>query len=55
MDNYIKKSDILKMLDLKKSQWLELKGKNHDVTHENFIEDVILTLDWVILDVEKFL
>jgi hypothetical protein len=52
-NEYILKTDILKMLDLKKNKWSELKGKGHDVTHENFIEDVLLVLDWLIYDVEN--
>ena len=47
------KREILEMLSLKKNKWYELKGKDHDVTHENFIDDVILVLDWVIDDIEK--
>ena len=53
-NEYILKVDLLKMLDLKKSKWCELKGKGHDVTHENFIDDIILAFDWIINDVENF-
>jgi len=52
-NDYILKVDLLKMLDLKKSKWCELKGKNQDVTHENFIDDIILAFDWIINDVEN--
>jgi len=53
-NEYILKTDILKMLDLKKNKWSELKGKGHDVTHENFIDDVLLVLDWMIKDIENY-
>lgn len=52
-DEYILKTDILKMLDLKKNKWSSLKGKEQDVTQENFVDNVILVLDWVIDDVES--
>lgn len=50
---YIEKTDLLKMLALKKNKWQELKGKEYDATHENFISDVLLVYDWVINDIEK--
>lgn len=53
-DEYIKKGDLLKDFDLKLARWKELKEKgNHDVTHENFIDDVILVYQWVLRDVER--
>lgn len=53
-DEYIKKVDLLKDFDLKLARWKELKEKgHHDVTHENFIDDVILVLGWVLNDIEK--
>ena len=52
-DDYILKTDVLKMLDLKINKWRELKGQRQDVTHENFIDDVILVYEWVIGDIEK--
>jgi len=48
----IKKTDLLKYFSLKKNKWLEIKGRDHDVTHENFISDVIWVLDWVMNDIE---
>ena len=53
IDGYILKTDVLKMLDLNINKWSELKGQNHDVTHENFIDDVILVYKWVLGEVEK--
>ena len=53
-NEYILKTDILKMLDLKKNKWSSLKGKGHDVTQENFVDDVLLVLDWIMCDIEKF-
>jgi hypothetical protein len=54
-DEYIKKGDLLRDFDLKLSRWKELKEKgHHDVTHENFIDDVILVLGWVVGDIEKY-
>lgn len=53
-DEYIKKIDLLKNFDLKLARWKELKEKgHHDVTHENFIDDVILVLGWVLNDIAK--
>ena len=52
-DGYILKSDVLKMLALQKNKWQEIKGNDQDVTVENFIDNVMLTLDWVISDIEK--
>lgn len=55
MANTIDKKELLMMLSLKKSKWVEIREKERngeqDMTHENFINDVILTLDWVINDV----
>ena len=45
--------DILNMLDSHKRKWEEIKGPDQDVTHENFIDNVLLVLDWVIKDIEK--
>lgn len=47
------KKEILEMLSLKKYKWSELKDKKQDVTQENFISNVIWTLDWIIGDIEK--
>ena len=53
-DEYIKKGDLLRDFDLKLARWKELKEKgHHDVTHENFIDDVILVLGWVLNDIAK--
>ena len=46
---------IMDMLHEKKAKWESMKGKNHDVTHENFIGDVVLTYEWIIGDIEKML
>jgi len=55
MANTIDKKDLLMHLSLKKSKWMEIREKERmgeqNVTHENFINDVILTLDWIINDV----
>ena len=52
-DDLIYKEDILKTLTLKKSKWSELKGKHQDITQENFIDNVILTINWLIDEIEK--
>ena len=49
----IEKNDLIRLLSLKSSQWKELKGQYQDVTQENFIDNVILVLNWVMSDVEK--
>lgn len=58
MRDTLEKVDILKMLDLNVNKWREIKGneaKGHkqDVTHENFIDNVILVYEWIIRDVER--
>lgn len=52
-NNTIEKDVLIRMLSLKSSQWKELKGQYQDVTQENFIDNVILVLNWVMNDVEK--
>ena len=47
------KKDVLQMLSLKKNKWMELKGKEQDVTQENFVDSVILTIGWIINDIER--
>ena len=51
MKNY--KQEVLEMLSLKKAKWLELKGKEQDVTQENFVDSVLITLDWVMRDISN--
>ena len=54
MSDTIKKVDVLKMLDLNINRWKELKTQgSYDVTHENFIDDVILVYQMVHRDVER--
>lgn len=52
-DEYIKKGDILRMIDLHITRWSDLKGKEQDVTQENFIDNVLLVLEWIMNDIEK--
>ena len=47
------KQEVLEMLSSNKDRWQELKGKEYDTTHENFIDDVLLVYEWVIKDIEK--
>jgi len=47
------KKDVLQMLSLKKNKWMELKGKEQDVTQENFVDSVILTIGWIMNDIER--
>ena len=53
MNKTIEKDDLLKLLSLQSNQWKELRGQFQDVTQENFIDNVILVLSWVMRDVEK--
>ena len=53
MNKYINREDLLEMLNEKKNMWRSLKKEGQDVTHENFIDDVVLALEWVIDGVEK--
>ena len=55
MTDMIKKCDIIKRLDMEKDKWKAIKGhdRDQDVTHENFIDNVILIYEWVIRDVER--
>jgi len=52
-NEYILKHDILTKLDTQKSKWLEIKGKDQNVTQENFIDNVILVYEWILNDIEK--
>lgn len=52
-DEYILKTDVLKMIDLKKNKWLEIKGSDQDVTQENFVSNVIWAFDSVMFDIEN--
>ena len=47
------KKDVLQMLSLKKNRWTELKNKEQDVTQENFVDSVILTIGWIMNDIER--
>ena len=54
MEETLKKKDVLEMICLNINKWPELKMKGtHDVTHENFIDDVLLVYQWVLRDIEK--
>lgn len=52
-NEYILKSDLLRTLDLRITKWTDLKSKEQDVTQENFIDNMILALRWVVDDVEN--
>jgi len=47
------RTEILELLNLKKYKWQELKGKPQDVTHEDFINNVIWTYNDIIRDIEN--
>lgn len=49
----LNKTDILEKLSLSINKWKSLKNEKQDVTHENFIDDVILVYQWVMADIEK--
>lgn len=51
--DYILKTDILKLITLKKNKWMEIKGQDQDVVKENFIDNVIWAFDSIIIDIEK--
>lgn len=53
MNEYLNKKELLDLLSDKKNKWSELKGRDHDVTHENFIDNVLFTLGWIIRDIER--
>ena len=53
MNKTIEKVDLLKLLSKQLRQWREIKGQFQDVTQEDFIDHVILVLNWVKSDVEK--
>ena len=54
MNETLNKVDVMKMIDLNINKWMEMKGRgSYDVTHENFIDDVILVYQWVLRDVEQ--
>lgn len=47
-------SDLIDHFEKKIKEWKDLKGNHYDVTHENFIDDVILVYEWVLSDIKKF-
>lgn len=47
------KQQVLQMLSLEKNKWNDIKGKEQDMTQENFVDNVMLVLDWVMRDIEK--
>ena len=48
---------ILEMLNSNKAKWESIKensrNNNQDVTHENFITDVLWTIDYIRNEIEK--
>ena len=54
MSDYISREDLLKVLDDKQKAWEHLKGKQYDVTQENFVSNVAFILSWVVDTVERF-
>lgn len=53
MNETLNKVDILKMIDLNINKWSEMKARGtFDITHENFIDDVLLVYQWVQRDIE---
>jgi len=57
MTDTIRKDELLKRLDMERDKWKAIKRHDQDVlqdvTHDNFIDNVILIYEWVIRDVEK--
>ena len=54
MENILlSKNEILRHFDLKKNKWYDIKDKSQNVVQEDFINNVLLVLDWVISDIEK--
>ena len=53
MKEYISKDQLVTILEEKKAKWDSLKGKEQDVSHENFICDIILSIDWLISDINR--
>lgn len=51
--DYILKTDVLKLITLKKNKWMEIKGQDQDVMKDDFVDNVIWALDSVITDLEK--
>ena len=53
--DYYTKDEILRVLDLSKAKWIEYRNspQKQDVTHENFIDDVILAYGLAISDIEN--
>lgn len=47
------KSEILNMINEHKTRWTDIKGKDQDVTQENFIDNVLWTLDMIASDFER--
>ena len=41
------KQEILDMIDAHRQRWNSIKGKEQDVTQENFIDNVLWALDMI--------
>ena len=53
MTDMIRKDELLKRLDMERDKWKAIKGREQDVTQENFIDNIILIYEWVISDIER--
>ena len=47
------KDEILNLINKHKDRWKSIKGNDQDVTHENFIDNVLWTLDMIACDFER--
>lgn len=52
-NEYISKDAIINMLTKKRDDWESLKGKDQDMMHENFVCDIILSINWIIADINR--
>ena len=54
MAGHIPKDDLLKDLNDMIHNWTQLKGKEQDVTTENFVDNILYALRWFSDTVEKY-
>ena len=53
MNKCIEKNHVINLLRVRKDEWSKLKGKDQDVTQENFVDNVIWAFDYILKDLEK--
>ena len=53
MKRLFEREEILNILETQKTKWNDIKGKEQDTFHENFIDNVIWTLNMISEDFKR--